>query len=215
MEDNSVVINTKIQKDVAKQLNHICKKKGISHNELLRSVVETLTRYMSDTHNLTPEIEQAMSIFEHMDGWRDAFCLCDPNAEPEVIFAVYFLQDQNGKKGIRSTLIEKPYFGIWTQTENVNEIFERTFCTLLPEQYKRLRKLGTDLGTNSVLETIVTLISMYGSEAEERIYREIFEDANRSEFGLKPHEGAPFRKKKHRNVDDMPGLDFKPFDVEP
>lgn len=215
MEDNSVVLNAKVRKTTGTQVNHICKKVGISHNEFIRSIIEMIVRYMSDAHNLTPDIEKAMGLFEHMDGWKDAFRLCDPNAEPEVIFAVYFLQDANGKKGIRSVLVEKPYFGIWTQTENVVEIFERSFCTLLPEQYKRLRKLGTDLGTNSVLETIVTLISMYGSEAEERIYREIFEDANRSEFGLKPHEGAPFRKKKHRNVDEMPGFDFKPFDQEP
>lgn len=215
MDNKPIVINSKVTAEAGRQLNQLCRKKGLSHNELLRNVIETLTRYMSDKHNLTPDMEKAMSIFEHMEGWKDAFNLCDPSTEPEVVFAVYFMQDKNGMKGLRVSLVEKPYFGIWTQTENINEIFERTFCTLLPEQYKRLRKLGTDLGTNSVIETIATLITMYGNDADERIYREIFEDANRSEFGLKPHEGAPFRRKKHVSIEKMRGLDFKPFDQEP
>lgn len=215
MDNKPIVINSKVTAEAGRQLNQLCRKKGLSHNELLRNVIETLTRYMSDKHNLTPDMEKAMSIFEHMEGWKDAFNLCDPATEPEVVFAVYFMQDKNGMKGLRVSLVEKPYFGIWTQTENINEIFERTFCTLLPEQYKRLRKLGTDLGTNSVIETIATLITMYGNDADERIYREIFEDANRSEFGLKPHEGAPFRRKKHVSIEKMRELDFKPFDQEP
>lgn len=211
----SVVINTKIDKKYKTLLDRFCKAKGITHYEMLQNCVETLIKYTVKEHNLSVDIEEVMNLFEHCNGWKDAFNLCDPNASPEVIFAAYFLQDTTGKKGIRSVLVEKPYFGVWTQTENVNDIFERTFCTLMPGVYRRLRLTGIKLGTNTVVETITRLISMYGDDAEAEMYREIFEDCNRSEYGLKPHEGSPYRRKNHRNVDEMSGLDFKPYDVEP
>lgn len=213
--NNTVVINTKIKKVYLDLLNRFCKMKGLTHHQLLQNCVETLIKYTVEGHNLTPEIEEAMSMFEHCEGWKDAFNLCDPSANPEVVFAVYFLQDEEGKKGIRSVLVEKPYFGQWLQTENVTEIFERAFNTLLPGLYRQLRNTGIEMGTSSVVETITKLISLYGDDADAAVYRELFQDANRSEFGLKPHEGTPFRRKHHKDVESQTGLDFKPFDQEP
>lgn len=213
-DKNTVVINTKIQKVYLELLNRLCRMKGITPYQLLQNCVETLIKYMVKDHNLTPDIEQAMDIFEHCEGWKDAFNLCDPSTNPEVVFAAYFLQDTEGKKGLRSVLVEKPYFGVWTQTENVNEIFERTFCTLLPGLYKRIRKTGSEMQTNTVIETITKLISMYGDDADAAIYREMFEDANRSEYGRKPVD-SPYKRKHKKSVDDIEKtLDFRPHGGE-
>lgn len=212
--NETVVVNTKIKKVYKTLLDKFCKSKGLVPYQMLQNCVETLIKYTVEGHNITPEIEQAMSMFEHCEGWKDAFNLCDPSTNPEVVFAVYFLQDTEGKKGIRSVLVEKPYFGQWLQTENVVDIFERSFCTLLPGLYQRLRRTGIEMGTKSVVETISQLIGMYGDDSDAAIYRELFEDSNRSEFGLQPHEGSPFRRKHHKEVDSQTGLDFRPFDQE-
>lgn len=213
-DKNTVVINTKIQKVYLELLNRLCRMKGITPYQLLQNCVETLIKYMVKDHNLTPDIEQAMDMFEHCEGWKDAFNLCDPSASPEVVFAAYFLQDAEGKKGLRSVLVEKPYFGIWTQTENVNEIFERTFCTLLPGLYKRLRATGVEMQSNTVIETITKLIRLYGDDADAAIYRELFEDANRSEYGKKPHDTQYKRKHRKSANDEQKELGFRPFDQE-
>ena len=50
-------------------------------------------------------------------------------------------------------------------------------------------------------------------EAMDQVFRDEFEDANRSEYGRKPTD-APYRRKHHKDVDSAKGLDFRPFDVE-
>ena len=61
-------VATKISSQAYDRLNKIARKKGLSVYELIQMVCDTLIRYMDDRHNLTPEMERAMSIFEHMIG---------------------------------------------------------------------------------------------------------------------------------------------------
>ena len=67
-----VTVATKMRREAAEQLARIAKKKGMTIYELIQMVCDTLIRYMDDRHNLTEEMERAMSIFEHMAGWADA-----------------------------------------------------------------------------------------------------------------------------------------------
>lgn len=65
-----------------------------------------------------------MSIFEHMDGWMNAFNLIDPNVDTTICEATYFLtaKSKNGSDAVHN-------FGDWQQTENVQEILkERCVC---------------------------------------------------------------------------------------
>ena len=49
---------------------------------------------MDDMHNLSPELELAMAVFEHAEGWSKAFNLANPYMRGEIAEAVYLTRDQ-------------------------------------------------------------------------------------------------------------------------
>lgn len=200
-------VGTKISIPSHRRIMAVCKKVGLSKYELLQMMCETIIRYMDDRHNLTPEMEQAMAIFEHLTGWKDAFNLCDYTAEAQITEAVYFLRDPK-KKGVRAVLVERPMMKDgkqWTQTYNIMDIIERVISQLLPERYMRLRLLAVDNDCNNILQLIDKLIDEHGKDADIAEVRKNFEDANRSEFGRKPVD-APYRRKHHKSPEQMEGL---------
>ena len=89
IDEKFVVLATKVSRTAAEQLARIAKKKGMTIYELIQMVCDTLIRYMDDRHNLSEEMERAMSIFEHLTGWADALNLADPTVHKEVAQAVY------------------------------------------------------------------------------------------------------------------------------
>lgn len=202
-----VVIATKVSPLIAERLNKIAKKKGMSVYEIAQMVYDTLVRYMDDRHNLTPQMEQAMSIFEHMAGWKDALNLADPTAQMEVGEATYYMTDALGKKsGVRAVHVDKPWMGQWSQTENIKDIIERTLCLLTPERYMRLRRLVVMENCESILQLIDKLLDFHGADEDVATYRQEFEDANRSEFGRTPADG-PFKRKHYKSPDTFADAD--------
>ena len=65
-------------------MKKLSEKKGLSIYELLQMMCDTALRYMDESHNLTPEMEKAMSIFEHMEGWKNALNLADPTVKKKI-----------------------------------------------------------------------------------------------------------------------------------
>lgn len=190
---------TKVHPFIHHRLEKIAQKKGISVYEMLQMVCDTLARYMDDRHNLTPEMEKAMSIFEHMDGWAKALNLADPTVQKTIGEATYFMYDPDGKrKGCRAVHVTKPFFGNWEQTINIQDILERTICLTMPERYMRLRRLAATKDCSSIVELIDTLIDEHSQDEDVKFFREAFEDADRSEFGVKPW-AAPFKRKHHKD----------------
>ena len=209
-------VATKISPEADAQLERIARKKGMTKFALLQMVCDTLIRYMSDAHNLTPEIEQAMAIFEHMVGWADQLNLADPTAQKEVAQAVYILQDAGGdKKGFRATMVSKPFMGIWEQTENVMDIFERLFNILMPELYMKLFRARIILECSRVSEVINLLVDAEVLNHMNDEYRKEVEDAGRADNGRAIAYGQRTRIKQHRTPDsyDMDGrLHFDDID---
>lgn len=201
MEDEKKYIKkqTKVHPFIHHRLEKIAKKKGISVYEMLQMVCDTLTRYMDDRHNLTPEMEKAMSIFEHMEGWANALNLADPTVQKIIGEATYFFYDPEGKKkGCRAIHVTKPFFGNWEQNFNIQEILERTICLLMPERYSRLRKLAVDKECSSIVELIDTLIDEHSQDEDVKFFREAFEDAERSDYGKQPWQ-QPFKRHLHKD----------------
>ena len=190
-------VATKISNLAYERLNKIARKKGLTIYELIQMVCDTLIRYMDDRHNLTPEMERAMSIFEHMIGWQGAFNLADPTVAPEVCEATYYLT-ADGKKGVRAVHVEKPFFGHWRENENIQQILERTIELLSPQRYRRLRALAVELDCTSLLDLFDHLIDYHTHEQDAAAPRHEFEDADRSEFGKKPVSTA---YKRHHKQD--------------
>ena len=194
-------ITTKVSPATYKQLMNICKKKGITIYNMLQMMCDCIVRYMSRDHNLTPQMENVMSIFEHLEGWKNCFNLAEPDIDPEVGEAIYFIGNAK-RKGMRAVHVSKPFMGTWKQTENIQDIIERFFCLIIPERYRRLRQVANTMQCKSILQVIDHLIDRYLEDTDLNDIRAEFEDADRSDFGTKPTDQRYVRK-LHYEVDSV------------
>lgn len=192
-------ITTKVSAVTYKQLINICKKKGITIYNLLQMMCDCIVRYMSSAHNMTPKMEEVMSIFEHLDGWKNAFNLAEHDIDPEVSEAIYFIGNAK-RKGMRAVHIARPFMGTWKQNENIQDIIERFFCLIIPERYRRLRQVANSMECQSILQVIDRLIDRYIQDDDLDSIRAEFEDADRSDFGTKPTDQRYVRK-LHKDID--------------
>ena len=215
LDNGYEVVATKVRKEANERLEALCRSKGMTKYDLLQMMCDTIIRYMDDRHNLTPEIEQAMSIFEHLRGWGGAFNLSDSTSEPEIMEATYYLRDNN-KPGVRGVHVDRPWLensDTWEQTYNVQEILEKTICLLFPERYRRLRLLAVDNECSSILQLIDMLIDEHSKDADVAVMRKGFEDADRSEYGRKPAD-SPYKRKHFKSVYDNKLTDPQLFSQE-
>lgn len=188
-EGKSQVLSTKISSWAYALIMKILNHKGITKYQLLQNMCEVILRFMSDKHNRTPEMEQAMETFENMEGWKDNFNLCDPDTKPEISEATYYLSDfsKNGKKGIRVVHVERPFFGTWKQTFNIQQVMERFMCLTFPSLYRRLRFIAVVKDCSSILELLMKYVREEEREEDKRELRRPFEDADRGDFGQHVH----------------------------
>ena len=203
-QDKHVVVATKLSRPAAERLAKIAKHKGMTIYELIQMVCDTLIRYMDDRHNLSEEMERAMSIFEHMVGWADALNLADPTVQKEIAQAVYIFQDANGeKKGFRAVMVDKPFMGQWTEDQNVMDIFERIFNICMPDLYMKLFRARIILGCERVSEVINLLADAQIIMHLNDEYRKDFEDADRADNGHAVQYGQKTKGLQHRTPDSV------------
>ena len=182
------------------RLSRILRKRGLNIYQMIQNFCDSIVRNMDDRHNLTPESEKIMATFEHMIGWEDNFNIGDPNVKPEVSEATYYLTDEDGKKGVRVMHVEKPFFGQWTQNFNIQQILERFMCLTFPQLYKRMRFIAVCRQCASIFELLTEIVAELEEEEKKKELLEDFEDANRGDWGQKPHE-HPYRR-RHEKSDD-------------
>ena len=181
------------------RLARILKKLNINIYVMLQNVCDCFIRYMDDKHNMTPENEKVMSTFENAIGWENNFTLVDPNTKPEIAEATYYLTAK-GKRGVRIMHVERPFFDKWTQNFNVKQILERFMCLTFPNLYKRMRFIAVCRECDSIFELLLDIVGELEREEDKRELREPFEDADRSDWGMKPHD-KPYRR-RHEKSDD-------------
>ena len=194
------VVNTKINLMTYYRLMKLLRKKGLNFYQMIQNFCDCLVRQMDDRHNLTPESEQLMSTFEHMIGWEGNFNLADPTAKPEISEATYYMTDADGKKGVRVVHVEKPFFGNWTQTYNVQQILEKFLCLTFPQLYRRLRFIAVCRQCSSILELLNNVVAEMETEEHKRELIADFEDADRGDFGQKPDHNK-YRRHLNRTPD--------------
>lgn len=212
----SNVIGSKLNDYVNERIDRLCEKKGFTRYELIQMACDCFVRYMDDAHNLSEDMERMMAVFEHMNGWHNAFSLGDPTVGREISEAFYVQNDPTAQKhGFRVTWVQKPYFGDWQQSENVLQILERVLWLLIPERYDRMRRLATDMGCYSILELIDRLIDAQTFELLNQELRADFEDCNRSDWGKKVEYGQRTKRVHRRTIDSLsqPTIHFEPDDV--
>jgi hypothetical protein len=212
--DKYQVLGTKVSPEAWQRLNVLANKKNMSVYELIQMVCDTLLRYMDDRHNLSESMERIMAVFEHAEGWSEAFNLADPSVRREVGEATYFLQDSDGKKrGVRCVHVGKPYFGKRTETCNLQDIIDRTLMLITPERYARLHRLKEEMDCGSLLELIDVLIDLHAGDSDVKELREQFEDCNRHEYGKPVLYGQRTKQHKHISIESYEqSLKFKQDD---
>ena len=194
------LLQTKVSPEFKRIFTALCQKKGLSTYTVMQMMADTFVRYTDDRHNLSPEMSQLMTIFEHMIGWGNALNLADHTATKEIEEAVYVITAEH-RKGCRCVLVERPFFGDWSETANVQTILERLFERLCPEIYRRLRALAVDMECSSILELINLMLDAHTIEQLNAEYRQPFEDARRHDFGRKIEYGQRTKRKHHKGID--------------
>ena len=205
-QDDHKLIAAKVSIPFWRRFKRVLTKIGVSEYRFIQNCADVLVRNGDDRHNLTPDVEQAMAAFEHCEGWNENFNLADPTTDPEITEATYYLRDKD-KKGARVVHVEKPFFGQWTQTYNVQQILEKFLCLTYPQLYRRMRFIAVAKDCNSILELLYKVVTEMESEENKREFREPFEDAERSEWGKTPLT-QPYKIHHRRTVDEMDGLDL-------
>lgn len=197
--DKFVVLGTKVSPAFARIFKTVCRRKGIKTYQALRMMVDSFVRYTDDRHNLSADMERLMMLFEHAVGWEKAFNLAEPNVEKHIEEAVYFLS-ASARNGVRAVMVQRPFFGDWQETTNIQLIIERMMEVLSPERYKRMRLLAVEHECSSILELIDKLIDTFSKDADVKAYREEFEHNDFSDHGKQPSE-EHYRRKHYTNPD--------------
>lgn len=205
-EGNFVSVAGKISTWSYGRIMRILKRKGLNIYQMIQNFCDTIIRYMDDKHNRTPDVEKAMNMFEGMIGWENNFNLCDPNTKPEISEATYYLSDftkDKAKKGVRVVHVERPLMDKWTQTFNVQQILERFMCLTFPSLYRRLRFIAVCRECTSILELLIDIVGELEREEDKKELLRDFEDADRGDFGQKPHEGQPYKRPYEATQDTL------------
>ena len=205
-EGNFVSVAGKISTWSYGRIMRILKRRGLNIYQMIQNFCDTIIRYMDDKHNRTPDVEKAMNMFEGMIGWENNFNLCDPNTKPEISEATYYLSDftkDKAKKGVRVVHVERPLMDKWTQTFNVQQILERFMCLTFPSLYRRLRFIAVCRECTSILELLIDIVGELEREEDKKELLRDFEDADRGDFGQKPHEGQPYKRPYEASQDTL------------
>lgn len=197
-EGRSVSVAGKISSWSFVRLQRILDRLGININQMIQNFVDCIIRNMDDRHNLRPDTEKVMATFENMVGWESNFNLTNPDdAKKEICEAIYFMVSENDKKGVRAVLVERPFFGTWKQNFNLSAMLSRFMELVFPQLYKRLMFIAECRQASSVLELLIEVVGELEREEDKKEYLQPFEDADRSEYGRKPHE-TQYKQKKTR-----------------
>ena len=181
------------------RLNRILDRIGINMNQMVQNFVDCIIRNMDDAHNLQPDTEKVMATFENMVGWESNFNLADPAIiNKEICEAIYFMvSEDDEKKGVRAIHVERPFFGKWKQNFNTSAMLNRFLQFTFPQLYKRLLFIAECRQASSILELLIDVVGELEREEDKREFLQPFEDADRSEYGQKPHD-VIYKQKKTR-----------------
>lgn len=197
-----VTVAGKISYSSYERIQDILSKKGVNIYTMIQNMCDVIIRYSDEQHRIDPDVKKIINMFENMIGWDSNFNLCDGTDEHEITEAIYFFT-ANGKKGVRVVDVERPFFGMWKQEYNVQRIVERFLKLTIPHTYRRLSDVAKERDCNSVLELLLDIVEEMEIEDDKNEILKMFNDDNNNDFGKKPHEGEPFRRRKTNNSETM------------
>lgn len=202
-EDRFEQIGSKIDPAMAEVLDACCNALEVDIYHLLQWFCYVIVKASAPMHALDPRIQKLMTLMESDVGWQKAFNQCNPDRLK--VDQVIVILEQEGHKGFGAAMIDKPWMGESRQTECVDDILERVTQVLVPGIYKRIQKMEKRLGTDSLMDTLLTMLDA----------QELFEavEGDRSEgpqMGDIAPNGKPLaygkrtKRKKHFDPDTLP-----------
>ena len=206
-------LGTKIDPAMAEVLDACCNALGVDVYHLLQWFAYVIVKAAAPMHGLDPRIQKLMTLMESDVGWQKAFNQCNPDRLN--IDQVIVILEQEGHKGFGAAMIDKPWMGESRQTECVDDILERVTQVLVPGIYKRIRKMEKRLGTDSLMDTLLTMLdtqeffeAVEGDRSEGPQMGDVADNGRRLEYGKRT------KRKKHRTPDEMPSIKFEDWEGE-
>lgn len=196
-------LGTKIDPAMAEVLNACCDALQVDVYHLLQWFAYVIVKAAAPMHGLDPRIQKLMTLMESDVGWQKAFNQCNPDRLK--IDQVIVILEQEGHKGFGAAMIDKPWMGESRQTECVDDILERVTQVLVPGIYKRIRKMEKRLGTDSLMDTLLTMLdaqelfeAVEGDRSEGPQMGDVADNGRRLEYGKRT------KRKKRFDPDTLP-----------
>lgn len=196
-------LGTKIDPAMAEVLNACCDALQVDVYHLLQWFAYVIVKAAAPMHGLDPRIQKLMTLMESDVGWQKAFNQCNP--DQLKIDQVIVILEQEGHNGFGAAMIDKPWMGESRQTECVDDILERVTQVLVPGIYKRIRQMEKRLGTDSLMDTLLTMLdaqefieAVEGDRSEGPQMGDVADNGRRLEYGKRT------KRKKRFNPDTLP-----------
>ena len=200
----NIVVNTKVTPEAFARIKAICKKFGFSPYDLLQMLLDCMIRYMDEYHNLSEDLRRIIRMFEDMPGWKTALRLTEPMDDAEIMEAFYVLRRPKGTGAPRIVHVTRPMLDGddlgWLATYNIQTSLERFIEITNGSLYRHLRMLSVELGNESLLDTIQTIVNLYKENPDDKELRLMFED-NDWEKGAKMHDRQQYKRPYTKSMD--------------
>ena len=154
--NEAVVVSCKVKPEQAELLNTICNAMGCNTYSILQWFISVLIRSASPMHRLSPDIQKLMMLMQSDYGWSEAFNQVCP--DELRLSQLVMIMEQQDHRGFGAVMVNKPFMGQATQTENAATIIERTIEVCAPGIYNSLRRLMAQMQISNVLDLLTTMI---------------------------------------------------------
>ena len=194
---------TKISPAMAVVWDAVCEALGTNTYDLIQQFIYAMIRAASEQHDKSPEIQRLMDALDLDPGWQNAINLCAPNGKLKISQMVLIVE-QEDKQGFGMVMLNKPYMGDVTQTENVNLIIERVLEVGLKKIYRKLRLIKADRRMNWLSDVLASMIdeqNLLNIEMSER--EELPGMGDHTVNGKRIIYGNKAKAKQHRTPDSL------------
>lgn len=205
-EKADIVVNTKVTPEAFARIKAICKKFGFSPYDLLQMLLDCMIRYMDEYHNLSEDLRRIIRMFEDMPGWKTALRLTEPMDDAEIMEAFYVLRRPKGTGAPRIVHVTRPMLDGddlgWLVSYNIQTSLERFIEFTNGSLYRHLRTLSKELGNESLLDTIQTIVNLYKDNPNDEDMRQMFADNDWHE-NAKMHDRQQYKRGYSHGMDYM------------
>ena len=194
---------TKISPAMAVVWDAVCEALGTNTYDLIQNFIYSMIRAASEQHEKSPEIQKLLDALDLDPGWQNAINLCAPNGKLKIAQMVLIVE-QEDKSGFGMVMLNKPYMGDVTQTENVNLIIERVIEVGMKKLYKKLRGIKADMQCQWLSDVLTTMIDAQALLNIERSdVSELPGYGDRHDYGKQVEWGNKHKRVPHRTPDSV------------